>query len=137
MKAQIEQYERREIYAKLASTDLSEGELSCLKDCLVASADTWAGLLNEEIACVWGLIPPTLLSEQAYIWLYVTPLVENHEFIFVRNSQIAIAQALKKYPNIYGHTEIGNDRAIRWLKWLGATFGEPKGKAVPFVIRKQ
>lgn len=108
-----------------------------IKTCMAMSEKCWVGLVDGELACLWGLIPPTIMSEQAYLWLVVTPLVEDHKFVFVRHSQIMVKRMLEEYPRIVGHTAISNDRGIRWLKWLGATFSEPKGALMPFVIRRK
>jgi len=94
----------------------------------------WLCMQDDKIICVWGLIAPTLLSDRAYLWMYTTKYMQEHVFTFVRHSQRALEAALERYPIIVGHTLIGNDKAIRWLKWLGAKFQEPQGQALPFYI---
>jgi hypothetical protein len=42
---------------------------------------------------------------------------------------------LRRYKVIVGNCIVGEDKSIRWLKWLGAKFGKPEGNKVPFVIR--
>ena len=90
-----------------------------------------------KVLCFWGLIPPTLLSDQAYLWLYTTEHMQGHIFSLVRHSQRAVEEMLKDYPIIVGHGVIGNDRSLRWLRWLGAQFGEPQGQLLPFEIRAE
>lgn len=117
------------------SPDRFEGEPE-LNKCISLSATAWLGKIDGETACIWGLIPPSILSEQAYLWLFTTELVESHKFMFVRWSQRFLEVMHKDYPVIVGHCEIGNARAMSWIKWLGGKFGEPQGKKIPFVIRK-
>lgn len=105
--------------------------------CLHRSIEVWQGIVNGEVACVWGLIPPSLLSDRAYLWLLTTRLVEDHKFVFVRNSQRYIEVALKTWPEIYGDCVVGNQSAKRWLQWLGASFGDAKDGKIPFVIRRK
>jgi len=105
--------------------------------CLSMSSHYWIGMADDAIACTWGLIPPTLLSDQAYLWMVVTSLVREHPFIFVRHSQREVEKMLKHYSTIVGHCECHNEEARRWVKWLGAKFGEPQGTRVPFVIRRK
>jgi len=93
------------------------------------------GMVDGKIACVWGLIPPTLLSNKAYLWLLTTDIVAEHKFLFVRHSQRYVEEALKQYPIIVGDCLIGNASAMRWLRWLGAEFGEPDGGRIPFMIK--
>jgi hypothetical protein len=50
---------------------LPNGE-EIIKASVARSSDTWAGLVDEEVACVWGLIPPSILGDKAYLWLITT-----------------------------------------------------------------
>lgn len=81
----------------------------------------------------WGLIPPTLLSVQAYIWLYLLEDV-THRVSFARKSISAFKALVREFPIVVGHCACTNPSAIRWLKWLGATFNEPKDGFVAFKL---
>lgn len=100
--------------------------------CLFMSTTIWAGFIKGELACIWGVIPPSLMSYQAYAWLNTTDVLKGHEFAFVRHSQLVFDELLEEYSSIVGHVIIGADKAYRWLKWLGAEFGPPQGKVVPY-----
>ena len=106
-----------------------------LRECMLSSVDVRYGMLDGKVACMWGLIPPTILSDVAYLWLLTTDIVAEHKFLFIRHSQVYIEDALKQYPTIIGDVFIENTAAKRWLKWLGAEFKEPIGQRVPFVIK--
>lgn len=100
------------------------------------SSHIWAGMEDDKLLATWGVIPPTLLSDRAYLWMFHTSYLQNHVFIFVRHSQRVVQEALDLYPILVGHAVIGNTRAIRWLRWLGAEFGEPiNNQLLPFEIR--
>ena len=116
---------------------LSAYDKQMLDMCLAHSAQLYVGLINNEFVCAWGLIPPTLLADYAYLWLYHTDAVKDNTFLFVRNSQRVVEQMLMQYPTIIGHTDIRNPQSMRWLRWLGAKFDKPAGFLAPFVIRKQ
>ncbi len=111
------------------------GAEGVLRDCMYRSVEVRVGMLDGVIACAWGLIPPTILSDTAWLWLITTDIVAEHKFLFVRHSQRYIEEALKEYPNIIGSAEVKNWSARRWLRWLGAEFGEPEGKMIPFIIK--
>lgn len=115
---------------------LGKNEQEIMDYCLRMSESIWTGTVDGKLACMWGLIPPSLMSFQAYLWMMHTPLVEEHTFLFVRYSQLAMKEMLEEYEVIVGHVEAEQDRSIRWLRWLGAVFGEPVGKKIPFTIRK-
>lgn len=105
-----------------------------LDRCLERTQDMWVGWHDDEAVFAWGLIPPTLLSTSAYLWMVSIDEAEEHQFVLVRHSQIAMKQMLERYETIIGHCEVNNRRSIRWLRWLGAVFGSPEGDLVPFTI---
>lgn len=125
-----------ELISRLGLSTLSKEDSDQLKLWMFMSPNVWKGIVNDRLLCVWGLIPPTLLSDQAYLWLITTEAAAEHEFVLVRQSQIEIKKMLTKYPRIVGHCEATSPRSIRWLKWLGAVFGDPVDRLIPFVIRR-
>ena len=100
------------------------------------SVEMWVGYHDREVACVCGLIPPSILSDRAYLWMLHTYTVEQHKFLFIRHSQMWIKEILERYPIIYGHVEKKNHQAIRWLKWLGAEMKQSEQALIPFEIRR-
>lgn len=117
----------------LAKVLISDQEI--LRKWLISSTDVWIGYVDEKALAVWGLVPPTLLSDRAYLWLWTTQHLVEHQLMFIRHSQRAVAEMLKRYPLIVGHAVVGNDKAIRWLRWLGAEFSRPQGQTLQFEIR--
>ena len=124
-----------ELISTSVAPKLSDVEVEVFVRFVRASLEIWIGSIDEELLCMWGLIPPTLLSDQAYLWLHTTEAAKGHEFVLVRRSQIELAKMLKRFPLIVGHCEVGEVRSIRWLKWLGAVFAPPGAKLVQFTIR--
>jgi hypothetical protein len=108
-----------------------------LRECVYRSTEVRYGFIDGKVACMWGLIPPSLLSTTAYLWLLTTEIVAEHKFLFVRYSQRYVEEALKVYPTLVGDVIIGNPSALRWLRWLGAEFAPPEGGRIKFVIRKR
>lgn len=113
------------------------GDAKTLDTALFRTQDLWIGCHDDKPVFAWGLIPPTLLSNAAYLWMVSIDEAEEHQFVLIRHSQIAMKQMLERYETIVGHCEIAEARSIRWLKWLGATFGPPDGTMVPFTIRQK
>jgi hypothetical protein len=101
------------------------------------SEEVWVGLYDDKVACVWGLVPPTVISDRAHLWLLTTDIVREHKFLFVRKSQLVIEDALKRYSALVGQVQLGNRAAKRWLEWLGAEFGPPEAGFWPFIIRRK
>ena len=114
---------------------LPEVSRDVMKRSIMNSSRVWMGYEDGKLLCLWGLIPPTLLSDRAYLWLFTTEHLKSHVFVFVRHSQRMVANMLEEFPLIVGHAAVDNDKAIRWLRWLGAKFLDPQGKLIPFEIR--
>jgi hypothetical protein len=115
---------------------LDERDGKTMDFCLLMSTIIWAGFIRGKLACIWGVIPPSLMSHQAYAWLNTTEVLKGHEFIFVRHSQMIFDEILEEYSAVVGHVIIGADKAYRWLRWLGAEFGPPQGQVVPYRITR-
>jgi len=101
------------------------------------SEEVWLGMHDDKVACVYGLAPPTTISNRAYLWLLTTELVDQHKFLFIRHSQLVIEDALKRYDVIVGNVAVGNTSARKWLRWLGAEIDVPEKGFSRFVIRRR
>lgn len=108
-----------------------------MKNCLQYSQVVWESCIDGEGACIWGMISLTLFSTRAYIWLHTTEVADKHTFLIVRKSRLMLDEMLKEYSELCGHCKVEDWRAIRWLKWLGAVFGESDGVKISFCIRKK
>lgn len=126
---------RREVEQFICRSDVPPEHIRIFFQCFRATTQYWMGIKDGEVVCIWGIVPPTLSSDNAYLWLYTTPALEGNEFVFVRHSQRAVEEILRTYPRIVGHATVGADRSIRWLRWLGAKFDEPVDSLIPFTIR--
>jgi hypothetical protein len=98
--------------------------------------EVYTGFIDGEFVCCWGLIPPSFLSTQAYLWMWA-PEPMKYQFTFIRHSQLQVEAMLQYFETIVGDCVIGNRSAQRWLRWLGAEFEAPIGNRLPFVIRRK
>lgn len=127
-------YSLRDILERSKNAKIPGAE-EILRECLYRSREVRFGLVDGDLACMWGLIPPTILSSTAWLWLVTTEIVAENKFLFIRHSQRWIEEALKIYPEIIGDCLLSNASAQRWLRWLGAEFHQPVGNRWPFTIR--
>jgi hypothetical protein len=123
------------LIAIATGSQLGERYAEMMDLCQKLSGEIWSGYIDEKLVCCWGLIPPSIFSNVAYLWMYNTEMLAEHQFVFVRRSQIEVARMLQSYPTIVGHCVVGNDKAARWLKWLGAEFEPPHDGMRKFAIR--
>lgn len=124
----------REVILRSPMAGLPDAE-ETLRECMYRSVEVRYGFIDGEVACMWGLIPPSLLSTTAYLWLLTTDIVAEHKFLFIRYSQRYVEEALKTWPTIIGDVLIENRPAQRWLKWLGAEFGPAVKGRFSFTIQ--
>ena len=129
------QEEARDLILSGNASRIGQDELRRFDRIIAVTASVWAGYVDDELLCIWGLITPTLLSDSAYLWLYTAEAVQEYEFTLVRRSQIEVKKLLTEYRQIVGHCKANAKRSIRWIKWLGGEFGPVDGKLIPFVIR--
>ena len=137
-RAQVQLIDRSQIERLISPADsakLFKEDRENFEQCLLLSSDLWAGLVDGKIICIWGLIPPSLLSDNAHLWLYTLEAFAGFEFIFVRHSQRVIEEMLHHYPIITGHTNAALPKAIRWLEWLGAKYEPEHNGRLAFTIR--
>jgi hypothetical protein len=111
------------------------GAEEIFKECIWRSIEIRQGLVDGKVACAWGLIPPTILSNTAYLWLLTTDIIAEHKFLFIRHSQRYIEETLKKYPTIIGDVIGHNPPARKWIQWLGGEFGPAINGRTPFTIK--
>jgi hypothetical protein len=95
-----------------------------LRQCIQNSAEAWAGFIDGNIACVWGISRGSMLGDSAFVWLNTTDELEKHPFVFVRHSQIRLAELRQRYHYIYGFVQVDNEPSVKWLRWLGFKLGD-------------
>jgi hypothetical protein len=139
MTASIIRLEDAAAYALLSSEHLAtlpDIDQETMHRAIMNSTRMWLGEDDGKIIAMWGLIPPTLLSDEAYLWLFTTKHLQSHVFMFIRHSQRAMKEMLREYPIIVGHAKLDALRSRQWLRWLGAEFGDPVGNnIIPFTIK--
>jgi hypothetical protein len=126
-----------DVLRRSASGD-APNALEIMAKFIAGSTCTFVGYADDMVACVYGLITPTLLSDRAHMWLLTTDVVSDHKFVFIRHSQVVIEAILEKYSQVVGETSVKDEKALRWMKWLGAEFTYPSGvELVPFRITRE
>lgn len=120
----------------LVGDTLSENDVKLLHHYVNESDTTWVGVVDGDLVCAWGVIPLTLVSTQVYLWMYASPKLADHKFIFVRRSQQVLEQLFELYDTIVGHVDPANKQAVQWLTWLKADFGSYDNGYRRFIIRK-
>lgn len=119
---------------------LTPNEAVIMDRCLLDSTDVWAGLYDGVVGCVFGVKPPTFLSNKAYFWLYTNDLmVSEHAFVFIRGAQEILRHLLDRYDVIYGTVDTKYPKAKKWIRWMGGEFHHSTEPNAPlqFEIRRK
>jgi len=81
------------------------------------------GLLDNVPVAMWG-ITGTMLSSTGTAWLSVTPEARRHPFIVGRVARDEVQAILRTKGEIQSLVLCGDDRARRFLRFLGFELGE-------------
>lgn len=112
----------REAYEELTHNKAETFLKSMIRD----SAEAWSGFIDDEYACMLIISRGSILGDSATVYLQTCEAVDAHPFVFLRHSQIRLAELRKRYHYIHGVVQADNEQSIKWLRWLGFKFGEPE-----------
>lgn len=100
---------------------------AALYQSFVVSRDTtWAGYINGTPEVIFGAKPETILSGVARPWMMGTPVIEDHAMRFLRVSRRIADLWSQSFPYLENWVHADNEKAIRWLQWLGFTLYYPE-----------
>lgn len=90
------------------------------------SASAWSWIVAGEVACMFGVVSPNLLSRVSYPWFLTTPLVKEHARPFARACKALLPELLARHPVLVGMVDARYALSVRWLQWLGARLDDPQ-----------
>jgi hypothetical protein len=88
----------------------------------------WSAFKGDQLICILGCAPISLVSGIGSPWMLATPLLDAQSRVLVRLTPRYIATMLKAFPHLVNHVHAENTASVRWLKRLGFTLSE----AAPF-----
>jgi len=134
----------REIGEHLSEADAEECRLGSGLEPVYAvtvsvkmSTEAWVVTLHGRPMVATGY---TVVGDgMAAVWLLGVEDARMYRRAFLEHSRRLLATMLAKVPTLYNYVWEQNARSLRWLKWLGATFGDPVtlpsgARFVPFQI---
>lgn len=131
---QITPEQMRSLISAKVLPKLSDNEVETLVQAGVDSRTLIAGLYGEELVGFIGMVPITIASDSAYMWLYVNPPALRYRTMLARHSRLIITQLNSAYPRITGFCT--TRQSFMWLQWLGAEFRQTAGNLMEFEIRR-
>ena len=58
------------------------------------------------------------------VWMLCTRQVDKKPIKFLKNIRRIYKEALEKHGRLWNIVWLGNSQHVRWLRWLGAKFGQ-------------
>lgn len=116
--------------------------LEALLESMRVSTITRAALIDDEVAAIFGVSPVDALGGVASVWMLTGEIVDEIPYLFLRKSRSQVDELLQEWPILINFIDARYDRALRWVRWLGASVGAeiPFGVAGlpfhPFVLRR-
>ncbi len=145
MKASVINAEPKHIYQlahKVRQADIDElmdgfgvNQYEALRVSLSMSTHAWAGMIDDDVVCMFGVSPYSLLGSKGMPWFIGSDAVEEHQMAFLRRNKRYVKKMNKAFPYMLNWVDARNTVAIGWLKWLGFKIYEPKPwgiKGMPF-----
>jgi len=80
-----------------------------------------------------GFVPPTALSDSAYVWVHTTDEANQHRLAVARLARRWMVVFHSRYPTLFGHCS-GLPSSMAWLGSLGAKFGPADHGLIQFTI---
>lgn len=123
MKGKIRKSDKQEVWAA-SHMDINEA-----LDLSFRSSETAVvKLFNGIPVAVSGVTRPYLLSNNGIIWMLATEDFENKtvQISAGRKCRVFVEEMLQSFKELYNYIDVRNTVTLKWLKWIGAEFDEPK-----------
>ena len=118
----VENMRKHDIQEVNAATRM--GIRNAVKTSVNLSSYSKTGLVNDELVCMWGVCPISLISGSGSPWMLGTDLINKKQRIFLRRSKPWLDDIRKDYRYLENFVDERNVMSIKWLKWLGFEMDE-------------
>lgn len=122
-----------ELVANMREEDRAEVEafgddpMEALEGSVARSVEAWTAQADGRVIGIFGLAPPTVLSDMAVPWLLTTKDMPYHKREFLVRSRQIVNDWQSRYGLLVNYVDMRYEKALRWLKWLGFENGEIVG----------
>lgn len=90
------------------------------------SAEIGCCRFDGEPVAIYGIRKDSPLADYGRVWLFLGEIKEEDRYYVARQSKRFVRAALERYSYIYNYVDVGNDKIIKWLEFLGAEFYGPE-----------
>lgn len=125
----------KELISPAICETISANDLQLMENAMSKSTDVWMVSDSGQMVGITGVAPDSLLAREAFIWNYTNPFNDRVSVGVMRATRQVVDHFLNQYPTLVGYCELPNAKAQRWVRWLGAEFGQLNGQLIPFMIK--
>lgn len=107
--------------------------LQALLEALQHSERAFAGLIDGEVACMWGvehLRYSAVSGRVGAVWLLTSPIIERYPKVFWRGCRRELAALFESYDLLVNAIDARHVQAVRWARRLGFPLEEPRSFGV-------
>jgi hypothetical protein len=119
--ANMRESDRAELHA-VGHTDLERVVRSSVSRSLLC----WSAFADDELCCIIGVSPLSILTGMGSPWMLGTPVLDRHSRVLVRRTPEYIGRMLNAFPHLVNFVHAHNHTSVRWLRRLGFTLHEAR-----------
>lgn len=86
-----------------------------------SSLVSWTAVVDEGIACMFGVAPRSIASGEGIPWMLGTNLVRKHARAFLKAAPLFVNEMHRYFPVLANVVDSRNKEAVRWLRFAGFT----------------
>ena len=88
-------------------------------------SSAYIGLVDGEPVCAFGVTPISALSGLGAPWMVGSTALDAHFRGFLRGCGPVVKAMLERWPRLANYVDVRNQRAVKWLQWLGFSILPP------------
>jgi len=120
LKDHLRESDKQEIWASHNKTPEESLKIGLQKSIFCCTVE------NSNPIAMFGIVPENILGQEASVWMLATDDLKKIKRRFARNSKVFVHMMLEYYSYLYNFVDDRNKESIKWLKYLGAKFEEPR-----------
>lgn len=82
--------------------------------------------MNGKAVAIYGIRRPAVIASYGLVWLFMAEIEGKDRYYVARQTKRFVEAALESYSYLYNYVDVGNEKIIKWLKFLGADFFGPE-----------
>lgn len=87
--------------------------------------EAWAAIIDGQVAALFGVARPSLLSTRAVPWLLTGELAGRYPLVLWRGSKVVAADWLERFGHLEQYVDARYEQALRWARRLGFEVADP------------